>query len=112
MVGVVCPFLHKTCMNSFKANSSEIWVSPIENDYTVIGGSFSNEVDEECYYEIYAWPYEHLLSSYYDYQIDINITAMSGVKAKLHNGTFIYWADDMIEVHEHVGYSNFTYNAT
>ena len=50
MIGVVCPFLHKTCMNSFKANSSEIHVSPEVNDYTVIGGSFSNDVDEECYY--------------------------------------------------------------
>ena len=39
-------------------------------------------------------PYQDLLSNYYDFQIDINITAMQGVKAKIHNGTLIYWAGD------------------
>lgn len=50
MMGVVCPFLHKTCSNSFLANSSDIHVSPQVNDYTVISGSFSDYADEECYY--------------------------------------------------------------
>lgn len=37
---------------------------------------------------------------------------MQGVTAKLHNGTFIYWADDETEAVMQNGYSNFTYNAT
>jgi hypothetical protein len=61
---------------------------------------------------VYAWPYQHLLSADYDYQIDVNITQMQGVRAKLHNGTFIYWADDETQAVMQNGYSNFTYNAT
>lgn len=37
---------------------------------------------------------------------------MQGVKAKLHNGTFIYWADDETQANYQNGYANFTYNAT
>lgn len=48
MTRVVCPFLHETCSNSFAEGQNEIWVSPQENTYTVIGGSLS--YDEECYY--------------------------------------------------------------
>ena len=37
---------------------------------------------------------------------------MQGVKAKIHNGTFIYWADDETNVGFRDGFANFTFNAT
>lgn len=37
---------------------------------------------------------------------------MQGVKAKIHNGTFIYFADDETSVDFRNGNANFTYNAT
>ena len=37
---------------------------------------------------------------------------MQGVKAKVHNGTFIYWADDETQIAFRDGFANFTYNAT
>jgi len=52
------------------------------------------------------------LSVEYDFQIDVNITSMQGVRAKLHNGTFIYFAEDETQANYEKGYANFTYNAT
>ena len=37
---------------------------------------------------------------------------MQGVKAKIHNGTFIYWAGDETHAELNDGYANFTFNAT
>ena len=50
MQSLACPFLHKTCSNSFKANSSKIHVTPQRLEPTIIDGSFSKVRDEECYY--------------------------------------------------------------
>ena len=37
---------------------------------------------------------------------------MQGVKGKVHNGTFVYWAGDERPVDYRNGFANFTYNAT
>lgn len=40
MVGVTCPFMRNICQNSWKEYSSDVHVSPIANDYTVLGAVF------------------------------------------------------------------------
>ena len=37
---------------------------------------------------------------------------MQGVKAKIHNGTYIYFTGDPTDIHFREGYANFTWNAT
>ena len=113
MVGVTCPFMRKICQNSWEEYSSDVHVSPVSNTYTVVGAVFEpGDHDQECYYQIQAMPYQDLLSNYYDYQIDVNITSMQGVKAKMHNGTLIYFADDETQIDFVEGQTNFTLNAT
>ena len=113
MVGVTCPFMRKICQNSWQEYSSDVHVSPVSNTYTVVGAVFEpGDEEQECYYQIQAMPYQDLLSNYYDYQIDVNITSMQGVKAKMHNGTLIYFADDETQIDFVEGQTNFTLNAT
>ena len=73
-------------------------------------GSFDKDHPSSCSYQAYALP--ELLdigSSYYDYQIELNITELRGVTFSILNGTTIYGADDIDSTDV---LRNFTYNAT
>jgi hypothetical protein len=36
--------------------------------------------------------------THYDYQIDVNVTAMEGVVATIHNGTSLFTTGDSLEI--------------
>ena len=50
--------------------------------------------------------------TYYDYQIDVNVTAMEGVVATIHNGTSLFTTGDSLEINFDGGQRNFTFNAS
>ena len=83
------------------------------NNHTVISAGGSKfKPGTDCYWEILQNVGLEAGSQYYDYQIDVNITSMTGVLATIHNGTVLNFAGDAIELNSEAGLRNFTFNAS
>jgi len=93
-------------------------LDPWLNSKTVVSSGNDFSVGTDCYYQFFQNPlymagYKPDKSlTYYDYQIDVNITVMEGVVATIHNGTSLFTAQDSLEVNFDGGQRKFTFNAS
>merc|ERR1712176_1044417 len=82
-----------------------IMLDPWVNNKTIISSGSVFSYGTDCYYNILQNPqytvyFPDKSLTHYEYQIDVNVTAMSGVVATIHNGTSLFLTDpfESIEV--------------
>ena len=98
------------CTEACTSDQQHIQLDPIFNNFTIISGSFDRNDPSFCSYEAYALPELIEIGAFFvNYQIEVNITELTGVTATFLNGTTLYTADDIESTNEA---RNFTYNST